>query len=432
MGLLGGMHGNGWVRCRCTGSGLGRKVFHQADYEEVQRGTSNRQTQVGVAYKTNVRRTQLRSNQMTDNVVPNNSHVKDKKTGVEDHHRISSISNNTKSVTTCNGSLKSRTLNVNAVYATCGKCLIDSNHFACVTKILHDVNARTKKPNVVPISTRKPKSQAKKSVAIPRKKTVASETTTQKSKSYYRMLHEKTSKIVQLILFIVDSRCTKYMTGNLSLLCNFVENYMGTVRFGNDQISPILGYGDLVQGNITTNKGNDLLTGNRGSDLYTISLQETTSSTTLCLMAKALLTQALLWHRRLSHLNFDYINLLSKKEVVLTLPKLKYVKYQLCSSCEKNKKDEEQIVILNKARLVAKGYAQEEGINFEESFAPVARLEAVQIFVAYVAHKSFPIYQMDVKMAFLNGPLKEKVYVAQPDGFVNPDHPEQVYRLKKA
>nr|GEY35762.1 retrovirus-related Pol polyprotein from transposon TNT 1-94 [Tanacetum cinerariifolium] len=100
----------------------------------------------------------------------------------------------------------------------------------------------------------------------------------------------------------------------------------------------------------------------------------------------------------------------------------------------KNKKDEDQTVIRNKARLVAKGYAQEEGIDFEESFSPVVRLEAVWIFIAYAAHKSFSIYHMDVKMAFLNGPLKEEeeVYVAQPDGFVDPGHPEKVYRLRKA
>ncbi|GJU41980.1 retrovirus-related pol polyprotein from transposon TNT 1-94 [Tanacetum coccineum] len=84
------------------------------------------------------------------------------------------------------------------------------------------------------------------------------------------------------------------------------------------------------------------------------------------------------------------------------------------------------------ARLVAKGYAHEEGIDFEESYAPVARLEAVQIFVACAAHKSFPIYQMDVKMAFLNDPLKEEVYVAQLDGFVDPNHPKKVYHLRKA
>ncbi|GKF49768.1 retrovirus-related pol polyprotein from transposon TNT 1-94 [Tanacetum coccineum] len=75
---------------------------------------------------------------------------------------------------------------------------------------------------------------------------------------------------------------------------------------------------------------------------------------------------------------------------------------------------------------------QEEGIDFEESFALVARLEAIRIFVAYAAHKSFPIYQMDVKTAFLSGPLKVEVYVAQPDGFVDPDHPEKVYHLRKA
>nr|GEY25232.1 integrase, catalytic region, zinc finger, CCHC-type, peptidase aspartic, catalytic [Tanacetum cinerariifolium] len=73
--------------------------------------------------------------------------------------------------------------------------------------------------------------------------------------------------------------------------------------------------------------------------------------------------------------------------------------------------------------LVAKRYAQKEGIDFQDSFAPVARLEAVRIFIAYAAHKSFPIFQMDVKTTFLNGPLKEEVYVAQPDGFVDPDRP---------
>nr|GFA29171.1 hypothetical protein [Tanacetum cinerariifolium] len=72
-----------------------------------------------------------------------------------------------------------------------------------------------------------------------------------------------------------------------------------------------------------------------------------------------------------------------------------------------------------------------QGIDFEKSFAPVARLEDVRIFIAYAAHKSFPIYHMDVKTTFLNGPLKEEVYVAQPDGFVDPDHPKKVYRLKK-
>ncbi|GKA90054.1 retrovirus-related pol polyprotein from transposon TNT 1-94 [Tanacetum coccineum] len=98
----------------------------------------------------------------------------------------------------------------------------------------------------------------------------------------------------------------------------------------------------------------------------------------------------------------------------------------------KNKRDEENVVIHNKDRLVAKGYTQQEGINFEESFAPVARLEAVRIFVVYAAHQSFPEYQIDTKTAFLNGPLKGEVYVNQPDGFVHPHHPDKVYHIKKA
>nr|GEW31647.1 hypothetical protein [Tanacetum cinerariifolium] len=525
-------------------------------------------------------------------------------------------------------------------------------------------------------------------------------------------------RIVQLILFIIESGCTKHMTGNLKLLCNFVEKFLGTVRFGNDQFAPILGFGDLVQGNITTNKvyyvkglnhnlfsvgqfcNADLEVAFRKSTCFVRDIQCNDLLT-------ASPTQAWLWHRRLSHLNFDYINLLSKKDVVIGLPKLKFIKDQLCSSCEVSKakkssfkskaipnlkgrlnllhmdlcvpigteflnktlnaffKEEgiehqtstartpeqndhenldkmkergdpyilvgystqlKEYRVYNKrarlivesihihfdeikemietyvvndtsglvpqrkkasnydnsdpvpqlqnvsssakahvpsqqeldllfgplydefltagtssvnkssyptknfnqqdtqptmniqptsepsthtyvhveenndnqaeeehlqddefinpfctpiqevvessshsidpemcmfaltvgtvepknikeamadsawieamqeklhrfdrlqARLVAKGYAHEEGIDFEESFAPVACLEAVQIFVAYDAHKSFKIYQMDVKMTFLNGPLKEEVYVAQPDGFVDPDHPEK-------
>nr|GEU79291.1 retrovirus-related Pol polyprotein from transposon TNT 1-94 [Tanacetum cinerariifolium] len=298
-------------------------------------------------------------------------------------------------------------------------------------------------------------------------------------------------------------------------------------------------------------QGNDLLTSNHRSDLYTISLQETTSSTPICFIAKASPTQAWLWHRRLSHLNFNYIHLLLKNDIVIGLPKLKYVKDQLYSSCEVSKAKRSsfktKVVPSSKGRLnllhmdlcspmrvesingkkyilvlqvstslllpltilnnktpptpniqsskepttltnvnaeennenqtvdthvqqdefinpfctptkdhllekvhgnpskpvqtrrqlvtyleMSKGYAQEEGIDFEESFALVARLEAVWIFVAYAAHKSFPIYQIDIKTAFLNGPLKKELYVTQPDGFVDPDHPKKVYRLRNA
>ncbi|GJZ95327.1 retrovirus-related pol polyprotein from transposon TNT 1-94, partial [Tanacetum coccineum] len=98
----------------------------------------------------------------------------------------------------------------------------------------------------------------------------------------------------------------------------------------------------------------------------------------------------------------------------------------------KVKLDEYGDVLKNKARLVAKGYRQEEGLYFEESFAPVARLEAIRIFLSNAASKNMKVYQMDMKIAFLNGELKEEVYVSQPEGFVDPDHPHHVYHLKKA
>ena len=94
--------------------------------------------------------------------------------------------------------------------------------------------------------------------------------------------------------------------------------------------------------------------------------------------------------------------------------------------------DEAGIVTRNKARLVAKGYSQQEGIDFDETFAPVARLEAIRIFLAYVAHANFKVYQMDVKSAFLNGELEEEVYLQQPPGFEDPNLPDFVYRLLKA
>ncbi|GKE34301.1 retrovirus-related pol polyprotein from transposon TNT 1-94, partial [Tanacetum coccineum] len=98
----------------------------------------------------------------------------------------------------------------------------------------------------------------------------------------------------------------------------------------------------------------------------------------------------------------------------------------------KVKLDELGGILKNKARLVARGYHQEEGIDFEESFAPVTRLEAIRIFLVFAAHMNMVIYRMDMKTAFLNGNLREEVYVGQPDGFVDKDNPNHVYKLKKA
>ncbi|GJV68006.1 retrovirus-related pol polyprotein from transposon TNT 1-94 [Tanacetum coccineum] len=312
---------------------------------------------------------------------------------------------------------------------------------------------KTKMPMAVPISTREPKRTVNQSVATPLRRTVASESTNQKPRSTIRKLYEHVSKtcswwypkftpsgykwkpkspivqgvplypilhcllillqLVEIILFIVDSGCSKHMTRNLKLLSNFVEKFLGTVKFGNDQIAPIIGYEDLVQGNITIKrvyyveglnqnlfsvgqlcdvnlevafrkstyyirdlKGNDLLTSSRGKDLYSITLQDTSTPNPICLMAKATSSQAWLWHRRISHLNFDSINLLLKNDIVIGLPKLKFVKDHLCSSCDLGKakqkytwthflrsKDETLEVLIDFLKLAQRGlHAQAEEI----------------------------------------------------------------------
>nr|GEZ31812.1 hypothetical protein [Tanacetum cinerariifolium] len=556
---------------------------------------------------------------MRDRVMRNNS--QEKKQDVEDHRRNVKLSKNKTFVTACNDSLKAKTLNVNLVCATCRKYVLKEKHDMCVLKSVNGVNSRTKMPIVVPVSTREPKCTVKQSVDKPFKKLVVSESN-QKPRNIARKLYERVSKtcswwypkftpsgykwkpkfekenvnpnLVEIVLFIIDSGCSKHKTRNLKLLINFMEKFMGT--------------------------GNDLLTGSHGTDLYSITLQDTNSPNPISLMAKATWSQAWLWHRPLSHLNFDTINLLSKNDIVVGLPKLKYVKDHLCSSCEMGKakrklvqrglqaqvrivrtdkgteflnqtlhayfaaegihhqtsvaQTPEQNGIVERrnhtlvetartmlsaakvplffwAEAIATTYGEnlekmkekgdacifmgystqsrayrvfnkrtrvivetihvnfdelpqmaretssrhvdlsnmhtiyqqhpsehrwtkdhpleqvignpsqsvrtkrqlesdgemcmfvlteelhqfdrlEAGVDFEESFAPVARSEAVRWFIAYVAHKSFTVYQMDVKTAFLYGPLKEEVCVNQPDGFVDPYHPDKVYHLKKA
>nr|GEV19114.1 hypothetical protein [Tanacetum cinerariifolium] len=470
------------------------------------------------------------------------------------------------------------------------------------------------------------------------------------------------------------------MTGNRALLTNFVEKFLGTIRFGNNDFAVIAGYGDVVIGSLTIKKstcfvrnkdGVDLLTGDHSSNLYTIALNEDTSSSSTCLLAKDSSSQSWLWHQRLSHLNFATINNLvknnlvqveatrtmltfanlplflwaeaiattcfiqnrsiihkrfdktpyelmnkrkanikffrmfggrcyllndfedvrklkekgdigvfvgyskesaafriynkrtrkihesvnvnfdeisekaskqfsldleessssslnddvqqSSKEVILPQtntqsisnkiipnvdkastsysvfnkhledayfdastsfhdPSNVYIFYQpyphekkwtkdhplykiiddpkssvrtrghLANSClfscllssieptnlaealrdaNWNKKDESSLVIRNKARLVAVGYSQQEGIDYDETFAPVSRIESIR-FLAYAAHKDFTIFQMNVKTTFLNGILKEEVYVGQPLGFVSKKYLDNVYAIDKA
>ncbi|GKA49233.1 hypothetical protein Tco_0742191 [Tanacetum coccineum] len=212
---------------------------------------------------TSVSRPQLKSTQLEDRVMRNNSQVKTKE--VEDQCKIFKFSNKTY-VTACNDSLNAKTSNVNSVCGICDKCVFNANHDSCVLNYINSMNSRTKKPTVVPISTRTPKQTVNQSVATSHRRTVASESTIQKPRSTFRKLYE---------------------------------------HFGNYQFARILGYGDLVQGNITIKrvcyveglnhnlfsigqfcdadlevafrkstcyirdlKGNDLLTGSRGTYLY--------------------------------------------------------------------------------------------------------------------------------------------------------------------
>ncbi|GJS65506.1 retrovirus-related pol polyprotein from transposon TNT 1-94 [Tanacetum coccineum] len=420
------------------------------------------------------------------------------------------------------------------------------------------------------------------------------------------------TKVVHIILLYLDSGCSKHMTRNHSQFINFVHKFLDLKVAFHKHTCYIR---DL--------EGVDLLKGSRGSNLYTLSLEDMMSSSPICLLKKASKTKSWLWHQRLSHLNFDSITVIAKQGLIRGLPKLKFQKDDLCSACAlgKSKKHthkpkaedsiQEKLYMLHmdlcklmriqnevpefvikflkmiqvrlnaivrnirtdngtefvnqtlrtyyeeirishqtsvacspqqngvverrnrtlveaartmlifsnsrprpqiltrgtlslglvpnppsptpvaslvpavvapdpdvstgapsltsvdqdapspstncsrntttsysfrfqgeirkngrcfekKARLVASEYRQEEGIDFEESFAPVARLEAICIFIAYIAYMNMVVYQIDVKTAFLNGILREEVYVSQPDGFVDQDNPNHVYKLKKA
>ncbi|GJX82007.1 retrovirus-related pol polyprotein from transposon TNT 1-94 [Tanacetum coccineum] len=180
--------------------------------------------------------------------------------------------------------------------------------------------------------------------------------------------------VVQIVLWIVDSGCSKHMMVDRSLLKNFIKKFIGTVRFGNDNFAAITGYDDYIQGKITichvyyveglghnlfsvgqfcdgdlevafrsktcyvrNLEGDDLLTGGRESNLYTISISDKAASSPVCLMSKVTSTKSWLWHRRLSHLNFGPINDLTRLDLVDGLPKFKYGKDHLCSACERGK-----------------------------------------------------------------------------------------------
>nr|GEU76393.1 retrovirus-related Pol polyprotein from transposon TNT 1-94 [Tanacetum cinerariifolium] len=359
-----------------------------------------------------------------------------------------------------------------------------------------------------------------------------------------------------------DSDCSKHMTEDYSQLTNFVNKFLGTVKFENDHVAKIMGYGDYWIGNVMISmvyhveelgynlfsvgqfcdsnlevtfrqhtcyirnlKGVDLLTGSRGNNLYTLSLGDMMAFSPIYLLSKALntnsepalhkMTPATISSRFLPNhppptpvdpsvpevialiaevvapelavstgssfrqhngelerpvstrlqlyeqtlfcyydafltsvepKNYrdaltqacwieamqEELNEFERIEVWELIPRPDKVMFITLKWIYKVKLDELGGILKNKARLVSCGYHHEEGIDFEESFALVTRLDAIRIFLAYVAHMNMIVYQMDVKTTFLNGILREEVYVTQPDGFVAKDNLNHVYKLKKA
>ncbi|GKB41828.1 retrovirus-related pol polyprotein from transposon TNT 1-94 [Tanacetum coccineum] len=291
---------------------------------------------------TSVSRPQLKSTQMKDRVMQNNG--QGKKMEVEDHYRIFKFSNNKMSVTACNDSLNAKASNVDFVFVTCGKCVFNQNHDLCVLHYINGVNSRTKQPTDVPISTREPKRTVNQSVATHLKKTEA-------------LLGDYMSMLVRHVVggtLRTISKTTNILepkTVRGSTLSNTPSSSNSFAARKNNHVRHRLWFilrrsildADLEVAfwkstcYVRDLKGNDLLTGSCGTNLYSITLQDTTSPNPICLVTKASSSQAWLWHHRLSHLNFDTINLLSKYDIVIGLPKLKFVKDHLCSSCELRK-----------------------------------------------------------------------------------------------
>ncbi|GJU71697.1 hypothetical protein Tco_1263102 [Tanacetum coccineum] len=268
--------------------------------------------------------------------MPNNS--QGKKQEVEDHLRNFKFSNNKTSITTYNDSLNAKTSNVNFVCVTCGKCVLNDNHDMCVLHYINGVNSRTKTPMAVPIRAKEHKRIVNQSVATPLKRIVASESTNQKPRHTTRKLYKHVSKTcswwypkftpseykwkpkspignnnTNVSMPLGNASRTANILEPKTPRCSTVSNTplssnsfaARTIKFGNDQIAPILGYGDLVQGNITIKRVyyveglNHSFVGSRGTNMYSITLQDTYTPNPIFLMVIASSSQAWLWDHRL-------------------------------------------------------------------------------------------------------------------------------------
>ncbi|GJR93777.1 retrovirus-related pol polyprotein from transposon TNT 1-94 [Tanacetum coccineum] len=321
-----------------------------------------------------------RSNTKKNRILPAKSN---NKKNVEDHPR-----NNKSSLKKANRvdpsiSSKRAVINSNSksVCKTCNKCLISANHDTCIIKYLNSVNAPPTMKKVLSKVKQVWKATGKlfANVGYQWKPTGRKFTLGEqfplirftKSKVVPLQKHEH---VVQIVLWYLDSGCTKHMTGNRSRLRNFVKKFIGTVRFENDHFGAIMGYGDYVIGDSVISRvyyveglghnlfsvgqfcdsdlevafrkhscyvrdvdGVELLKGSHGSNLYTISVEDMMKSFPICLLSKASKNKSWLWHRRLNHLNFGTIIDLARKDLVKGLPRLKFEKDHLCFACQLGK-----------------------------------------------------------------------------------------------
>nr|GEV10187.1 retrovirus-related Pol polyprotein from transposon TNT 1-94 [Tanacetum cinerariifolium] len=519
----------------------------------------------GVNLLTSVSGSQPQGNTKKDRIQQTQS--RSKKNKFEDHPRNVRLSlNNKKSVvnTKAISSVPNSKLNVNSDLkcAKCNGCLFYDNHDSCVLEFINSVNARVRSKSAKKPANRKiwkptgkvfttighkwrptsrtfalvgnvfPLTRITTTVIAPIRKPIHIESNT--SKPVVTLVYSRKPKEAKNTIPVSNSKINKSLIANKkepnkswgSIISNVPSSStvecrlskLFSVKFENDHVAKIMGYGDYKIRNVTISRvyfveglgtiylyGVDLLTGSRGNNLYTPSLGDMMASSPICLLSKASKTKSWLWYRRLSHLNFGAINHLDRQGLVRGLPKLKFKNNHLCSACAmgKGKKksqkpksedtNQEKLYLLHMdlcgpmrvesvngknvdppapkviapiANVIPPVLAESTGSpslttvdqdaplpsksqttpetqshvipqDVEEDihdkvFAPVARLEPIRIFLAYAAHKSMVVYQIDVKTVLLNGNLRKEVYVSQPDGFVDQDNPNHMYKLKNA
>nr|GEU56091.1 copia protein [Tanacetum cinerariifolium] len=366
-------------------------------------------------------------------------------------------------------------INSNSDYVcqTCNKCLISANHDMCVVDYLQSVVAPPLFIIIVMLCAK-----------------------LSKFGNLSKLGRYGNPQVIQIVLWYLDSGCSKHMTEDRSRLINFIKKFIGTVRFRNDHFGAIMGYGDYVIGDSVISRfigtvrfRNDHFGAIMGYGDYVIG--DSVISRVEAMAAACYTQNRSLIHTRHSKTPYELVH--NKKpdltffrespnRIEVFLKDWSYVCVAGTPSSTTIDQDAPSLSISpssselqshslhqgvaaestfmednpvapvdnnpfinvfalepssaasssGDARLVAKGYRQQEGIDFEESFVPVARIEAIRIFIANATSKNKTIYQRDVKTSFLNGELKEEVYVSQPEGFVDPDHPTHVYSLKKA